>query len=156
VGMNERQVIDLYDFNKITHKLPSGYELRVEGRFAGLAAKLWRFLIKKGLLVQSYRDVEKVTRVQLDGCDLFDKICKHYYSLLSACRDPQMVLIGPNTMAELMHLPQLREYSGGPFSFSAQGERIDMVRGGRVKRAFNLPVRVVSQMEGVVIVDRER
>lgn len=156
MGMRERQMVDLYDFKEVTFKVPSGYELRVTGRFGGIATKMWRFLIRKGLLVQSFRDDVKVTRVHLDGGDLFDKIYRHYYSLLAACRDPERVLIGPNTMAELMNLPQLRDYAGGPFQFTAHGERIDEVRGGRIRRAFNLPVQVVPQMEGVVIVDSVR
>lgn len=153
---NGKQVIDLYGFKQKVTRFPSGYELRVKGRFAKLATKLWRYLIDKGVLVQSFGEQEKVTRIHLDGHDLFNKICEHYYNLLEACRDPEQVLIGSNTMRELMNLPQLRDYAGSPFEFTAYGERTDIIRGGPVKRAFNLPVRVVPQMEGVVILDRVR
>jgi hypothetical protein len=153
---NGRQVVDLYTMERVTFQVPAGYELRHDGRFAGLKKKVWNFLIRKGILVQSFRDHEEVKRVHLDGHDLFNRICEHYYNLLDACRNPSQVLIGPNTMSELMNLPQLRDYSGSPFEFTAHGERSDMIRGGPVRRAFDLPVRVVPQMEGIVILDSIR
>jgi hypothetical protein len=158
-NVNGRQVIDLYGFETKTIRFPSGYELRVKGRFAKVASKLWKYLITKGILVQSFGETEKITRIHIDGRDLFDKIYEHYFNLLEASRDPEEVLIGPNTLRQIMNTPALQDYQGGPFRLNAIGERChagarpgDMPR----KEMFNLPVRVVPQMEGILVLDRVR
>lgn len=158
MGMNPVQELAVYRGKKTLLQIPHGYELRVKGRFAKLATKLWEYLITKGVLVQSYIPEEKIERVRIDGRDLFDKIDKQYRALLQDCSEPEMVIVGRDTFRQMMSMRELSEYMGGPLSFIAQGARNEIVnRHGETRRTlFNLPVRVVSNMEGLVILDRAR
>jgi hypothetical protein len=161
--MNPVQTIEIYDFKEKHIRIPRGWELRVEGRFAKLATKLWDYFRKKGLIVQSYMDDVRIERVRIDSRDLMDNIMRQYEGSLFRDHDPEMVIVGRDTFRKMMGLRELHDYCGGPLSFTATAERWDQRGDPRqypgerpVKTMFNLPVRVVSNMEGMVIVDRGR
>jgi hypothetical protein len=153
------QTVEIYDFKEKNIRVPRGFELHIEGRFAKLAKKLWNYLIKKGLLVQSYMDDTRVERVRIDGRDLFDNIMKQWEGSLYRDHDPELVIVGRDTFRKMMSIRELHDYCGGPLSFNAIGERCHSTgrSGDRpTKTMFNLPVRVVTNMEGIVVVDRAR
>lgn len=149
--MNGRQVINLYRMERVPFRVQEGFDLQPRGRFAKLQQKLWDWCRKKGLIVHHYRDTEEVKRIVIDGCDLFDRIHEQYYSLMENMREPEMVLIGPQTLCEIANMPEMRDYNDGPFTMNAFGERRHT--SGR-REMFNLPVRVVPHMEGCLILDR--
>jgi hypothetical protein len=151
--------IEVYDYHERRVSLPAGFELRVEGRFANLAKKLWSYLIKKGMIVQSFRDDVRVERVVVDNHKLADAIFDRYFNLLDASRDPEMVIVGRDTFRQMMNIRELQDHCGGPLSLGVTGEiKYATGRPGDppIKRAFNLPVRVVNNMEGFVVLERGR
>lgn len=159
-----KQVIEVYDFVEKSFRIPRGFELRVEGRFAKLATKLWDYLIKKGFLVQSYETGTKVERVLIDERDLFENIMQQFDGSLYRDNNPEMVIVGRDTFRKMMNIRELQDYCGGPLSLNAVGERFDYPAGCDPrdptvrprKTMFDLPVRVVTNMEGMVIVDKGR
>jgi hypothetical protein len=152
------QTIEIYDFKEKHVRIPRGWELHVEGRLAKLATKLWDYCRKKGVIVQSYTTDTRVERVRVDSRDLMDNIMRQYEGSLFRDHDPEMVIIGRDTFRKMMGIHELHDYCGGPLSFTATAERLHgdprdpTVR--PIKTMFNLPVRVISNMEGMVIVDR--
>jgi hypothetical protein len=159
-----KQVIEVYDFKEKHVRIPRGFELRVEGRFAKVANKLWNYLIKKGVIVQSYMTDTKVERVLIDERDLFENIMQQYEGSLYRDHNPEMVVVGRDTFRKMMNIRELQDYCGGPLSLTAVGERCSYPMGADhrdptvrpTKTMFNLPVRVVTNMEGMVIVDKAR
>lgn len=160
MGMKDRfTTIDVYDYEERRISLPAGYELRVEGRFAKAAKKLWSYLIKKGMIVQSFRDDVRVQRVLVDNHKLSQAIFERYFNLIEASRDPEMVIVGRDTFRQMMNMRELHDHCGGPLSLGITGEiNYGSGRPGErpIRRAFNLPLRVVNNMEGFVILERGR
>jgi hypothetical protein len=162
VGMSDPvQTIEIYDFKEKHVRIPRGWELRVEGRFAKLATKLWDYFRKKGLIVQSYMNDVRIERVRVHGGELMDNIMSQYEGSLFRDHDPEMVIVGRDTFRKMMGIRELHDYCGGPLSFNAIGERYHAgdprdPTARPTKTMFNLPVRVVSNMEGMVILDRGR
>jgi hypothetical protein len=158
-----KQVIEVYDFKEKHIRIPRGWELRVQGRFAKLATKLWDLCRKKGWIVQSYMNDTRMERILIDSRDLMDNIMQQYEGSLFRDHDPEMVIIGRDTFRKMMNIRELSDYCGGPLSLTATAERWNQRSDPRqypgerpVKTMFNIPVRVVSNMEGMVIVDRGR
>jgi hypothetical protein len=163
MGMSEPvQTIEIYDFKEKHVRIPRGWELRVEGRFAKLATKLWDYFRKKGLIVQSYMDDVRIERVRIDGGDLMNRLMTHYEGSLFRDHDPEMVIVGRDTFRKMMGMQELQDYCGGPLTFNATGERFNRSGDPRdptvrpTRTLFNLPVRVVSNMEGFAVVERGR
>jgi hypothetical protein len=162
VGMNPVQTIEIYDFKEKHIRVPSGWELRVRGRFAKLATKLWDYCRKKGWIVQSYDQTIKVQRVRIDGRDLMDRLMTHWEGTLFRNGDPEMVIVGRDTFRKMMGMQEMQDYCGGPLNFNAMGERYHRSGDPRdptarpTRTLFNLPVRVVTNMEGFAVVERGR
>lgn len=160
-----KQMIEIYDYNEKHFRIPQGWELRVEGRFSKLATKFWNYCRKKGWIVQSFTTTSKVERVLIDGHDLMDRLMKHWEGALFRNGDPEMVVVGRDTFRKMMGMQELQDYCGGPLNFNAMGERYHCDGDPRdfrdptrrpTRTLFNLPVRVVTNMEGFVVVERGR
>lgn len=161
MGMRQRQVIELYTMKRKITKIPNGHKLNAHGRLARVHRFLWRTLERMGALAQAYDDHEKVIRIPFDADSAFEKIEEGYGNLMEFDRQPFEVLIGPRTLSELMHCRELRDYNY-PFTMEAQTERWEQPHRSYpgdptsrpVRKIFNVPIRVVPQMEGVLVLDR--
>lgn len=125
-------------------RIHDGYELNAHGRFAWLHRFMWHKLKEWGAIGPAMRDHVEVLRLPVDNDSIFDRIFESYHDRFANYCQPTEVLIGPDTLSELISCPELRGYNS-PFSFNAQA--------GFGKTIFNLPIRVVPQMEGVVVLD---
>jgi hypothetical protein len=114
---------------------------------AWLHRLLWRSLQRLGALVPAMNEYVSVLRFPMDNDTVFGRIFESRRDLFANHRRPSEVLIGPNTLSELMDCPELRDYPS-PIDFTAQC--------GFGKTIFSLPIRVVPQMEGVVVLDERR
>lgn len=136
--------VQIYRMQQSTRLIHEGYELYAHGRLAWLSRWLWRALQRLGALKPAMNEYADVLRLPLDNDSIFERIFKSRRDLFAHNRRPVEVLIGPGTLSELINCPELRDYSS-PFSFSAQA--------GFDRKIFDLPIRVVPQMEGVVVLD---
>jgi hypothetical protein len=136
--------VQLYRMQQSTRLIHGGYELYAHGRFAWLHRMLWRTLQRLGALKPSMNEYVDVLRLPLDNDSIFERIFESRRDLFARRRRPTEVLIGPNTLSELINCPELRDY-GSPFSFTAHA--------GYDRTIFDLPIRVVPQMEGVLVLD---
>lgn len=134
----------LYKMEERTLRVQEGYKLNAHGRFAWLHRLAWRTLKRWGAVKPAMRDHVEVLRLPIDNDSIFQRIAEARYDLMSRRRKPAEVLIGPNTLSELIGCPELRDY-GSPFCFTATA--------GFDRTIFNLPIRVVPQMEGVIVLD---
>lgn len=134
----------LYHTEERHFRVQEGYKLNAHGRFARLHRWVWRMLKRHGVVVSAMKDCVEVIRLPIDNDSIFQRICEARHDLFSRNRRPSEVLIGPNSLAELINCPEIRNY-GSPFSFDA--------RVGFGKTIFNLPIRVLPQMEGVLVLD---
>jgi hypothetical protein len=142
--MNRVQIYSMKEKTRLVHE---GYSLRPHGRLAWLHRMLWRALEKLGALSPAMNQYVDVLRLPLDNDSIFERIFESRHDLFARHRRPAEVLIGPNTLAELINCPEVRDYPS-PFIFTA--------RAGFDRTIFDLPIRVLPQMEGVVVVDERR
>jgi hypothetical protein len=139
--MNRVQIYRMKEKSRLVHE---GWKLRAHGRLAWLHRLLWRTLGKLDALAPAMNEYVDVLRLPLDNEGVFERIFKSRQDLFMRRRRPTEVLIGPSTLAELINCPELRDYSS-PFAFSA--------RAGFDRTIFDLPIRVIPQMEGVIVLD---
>jgi hypothetical protein len=136
--------VQIYRTVEKTRFLHEGWELNPRGRLAWLQRLFWRALGKMGALSPAMNEYVEVLRFPMDNDSVFRCIFESQSDLFMRHRRPSEVLIGPNTLSELIACPELRDYPS-PISFNAHC--------GFGKTIFNLPIRVVPQMEGVVVLD---
>jgi hypothetical protein len=143
----KREPITLYKMDTLTTLVRDGWEFRPHGRLAWLQRFFWRRLIHmKAVGVHMTEEVRSV-RLPCDADTVLGKIMEAREGLFRTYREPREVLIGPETLAELLNTPELREWHT-PFTIDSQAAINDR-SGGR--RMFGLPVHVVPTMEGVVV-----
>jgi hypothetical protein len=105
-------------------------------------------------------DDTRIERIRIDERNLMERLMQHYEGALFRNYDPEMVIIGRDTFRQMMGMQEMQDYCGGPLSFNAMGERYH--RDPRdpdarpTRTLFNLPVRVVTNMEGFAVVERAR
>lgn len=155
MGMKRR--IEVYKMSQTTLQIPSGQELNAHGRLAWLQRMLWHWLEKMGALNQAYRESVEVIRLPLTADEILDRIVEQYEGLFEVDRIPKEVLIGSSTLADLLSCDQLRHFPER-FGFDADVEyTLDKRRdptAPRRRRIYNLPITVVPQMDGVLVLDR--
>lgn len=137
-----REPITLYQMDTQIMSVRDGYEFRPRGRLAWLQRLCWWALVKMRAVGPHYTDEVKVIRLPLDGDGIVERIFQAYRGLHSIREKPSEILVGPETLSEILNSPEVRDYMG-PFSFSG--------RAGFDNTLFNLPVHVLPQMEGVVV-----
>lgn len=149
--MDDVQVIDIYKSKLTPIRIPEGFVLSPKGRFAKLQQRVWNWAVAKGLIVNHFITGEKVTRVAVRKSDLFDRLMDQYETIMLSMRDPEVVLMGPDTFRKMMRLSYEIPHDT-PFGLTATG----YVKRYRDQKAeiFNLPVRVIPHMEGCLILDR--
>jgi hypothetical protein len=99
-----------------------------------------------GAIAPAMNEYVDVLRFPMDNGSVFERIFESRRDLFMRHRKPSEVLIGPNTLAELINCPELRDYAA-PIGFTAPA--------GFDRTIFNLPIRVIPQMEGVVVLDEK-
>lgn len=134
--------ITLYKMDLRVAMAPNGYELSPRGRLAWLHRLLWRALLKMGAIRTSMKETVEVIRLPLSGDSILERIFNAREGMLKTYRKPREILIGPQTLAELISCPDLRD-SYQAFSFTG--------RAGFDRMLYNLPIHVEPQMEGVLI-----
>jgi hypothetical protein len=134
----------LYRAKEKARLVHEGYELYAHGRLAWLHRFLWRALDGVGALKPAMNEYVDYLRLPIDNDSIFQRILEARQDLFHRYRRPTEVLIGPSTLSELIGCPELRDYHSA-FSFDA--------RAGFGKTIFNLPIRVIPQMEGVIVLD---
>jgi hypothetical protein len=139
-----RNHVVLYRTDERTFRIHEGYELNAHGRLAWLHRWLWRMLNRMGAVAPAMKECVEIIRLPVDNDSIFQRIFEARHDLFNRNRRPAEVLIGPNTLSELISCPEIRDY-GSPFSLDA--------RAGFGKTIFNLPIRVIPQMEGVIVLD---
>jgi hypothetical protein len=142
-----RERIALYKMDTLTTAVRDGWSFTPHGRLAWLQRFLWRRLVKMGAVGVNLRDEVKIVRLPCDADTVLGKIIEAREGLFRAYREPKEVLIGPETLAELLNTPELRDWQS-PFTIESRAAIGDRSGG---KRMFNLPVHVVPTMEGVLV-----
>lgn len=137
-----RKPITLYKMDTISRPIRDGWELTPHGRLAWLHRLLWRLLVKLRAVGPRMTDEVKVIRLPLSGDGVVARIFEAREGLFATYREPKEILIGPDTLAELLNAPELRGYDS-PFQFTGE------MHNGRT--LFSLPVTVLPQMEGVLV-----
>jgi hypothetical protein len=145
--MMGREVIALYKTDMRTISVRDGWEFVPHGRLAWLQRFLWRRLVKMRAVGVHMRDEVQTVRLPCDADTILGKIMEAREGLFRAYREPSEVLIGPDTLAELLNAPELRGWNS-PFTIDSQAAIGDR-SGGR--RMFNLPIHVEPTMEGVLV-----
>ena len=120
---------------------PSGWDIAPKGRFGFIAKALWSILHRFGWLSQQKEVSYKVLRLPPPE-SLFDSIWSQINGMYSIDRKPSEILIGPDTLCELVSCPELRGYG---YQIEAAG------RGYYNGSPFDIPIRVLPQMEGVIV-----
>lgn len=126
-----------------TSLVPNGWKLNAHGRLAWLHRLLWRWLEKMGAVAQSYDEVVKTVRLPCSD-DVFRAILEQRSGLFEVSRKPKEILIGPHTLDELYSCPEMRDM---------MMKATMTARAGYGREFYNLPIRVVPQMEGVIVLD---
>ena len=139
-----RNFVQTFKLDARSTFIPNGWGLRAHGRLAWLHRALWRILTKLGALSQSMEERVEVLRLPVDNDNIFQRILEAHEGAFANYARPTKVLIGPATMADLLNCPELRNWNS-PFSFDAKA--------GFNRTIFNLPIYVVPQMEGVIVLD---
>lgn len=130
----------LYQLDSVTSFVDNGWELFPHGRFAWLHRLLWWWLQHMGAVTTHYKEEIKLIRFPCDENGVLAKIMESNIGLLKRFHEPKEILIGPNTLSELLNLPELRDWNS-PFCMEASGGR-----------SFNgLRITVLPQMEGVLV-----
>lgn len=142
--MRGRERVTLYRMGERISLRPVGFDLRPHGWLAWLHRALWWALHRLGALSQKFEEKVDILRLPVSNDDVLCAIMEAREGLFQVNRRPSEVLIGPHTLAELINCPELRDWNS-PF-------RIDATAGFE-RTLFNLPIRVVPQMEGVVVLD---
>jgi hypothetical protein len=142
-----RERIALYKMDTRTIRIPDGWEFRPHGRLAWLQRLFWRWLVKMNAVGVHMTNEVQTIRLPCDADTVLGKIIEARQGLFRAYREPREVLIGPETLAELLNTPELRDWYS-PFTIDSQAAIGD---GSGRQRMFNLPVHVVPTMEGVLV-----
>jgi hypothetical protein len=142
-----REPITLYKMETQTARIRDGWEFVPHGRLAWLQRLLWKSLLKMRAVGIHMTEEVKIVRLPCDADTVLGKIMEAREGLFRAYREPKEVLIGPETLAELLNAPELRDWHS-PFTIDSQAA-IGSRDGGR--RMFGLPVHVVPTMEGVLV-----
>jgi hypothetical protein len=142
-----REPITLYKMDTKVTRIAGGWEFVPNGRMAWLQRLLWRCLVKMRAVGIHMTDEVKIVRLPCDADTVLGKIMESRQGLFRAYREPSEILIGPETLAELLNAPELRDWQS-PFTIDSRASVGDG-RGGR--RLFDLPVHVVPTMEGVLV-----
>jgi hypothetical protein len=142
-----REPITLYKMDALPVRIRDGWEFVPHGRLAWLQRILWRWLVKMRAVGVHMRDEVKIVRLPCDADTALGKIMEAREGLFRAYREPREVLIGPETLAELLNAPELRDWRS-PFTIESRAAISDGHDGARM---FNLPVHVVPTMEGVLV-----
>lgn len=142
-----RERIALYKMDTRTISVRDGWEFVPHGRMAWLQRLLWRSLVKMRAVGVHMADEVQTIRLPCDADTVLGRIMEARQGLFRAYREPSEVLVGPETLAELLNAPELRDLRS-PFTIDSQAT-IGTRDGGR--RIFDLPVHVVPTMEGVLV-----
>jgi hypothetical protein len=139
-----KNYVQMFKMDARTLSIPNGMELAAHGRLAWLHRLLWRALVKMRALSQSMDERVEVLRLPVDNDSIFERIFEAYEGHFSNHSRPTKVLIGPRTLSELISCPQVRDWNS-PFQFTAKA--------GFNRTIYGLPIIVVPQMEGVIVLD---
>ena len=120
-----------------------GYVFNEGHRWKWLKRILWVALTKMGALSPHMDMKAHLVRMPAPS-DLFEAIWKTQDGLYATYRKPKEILIGPETLSNLLGDPRIRDCLQ-PIEAKGQG----YFNG----EAFGLPIRVIPQMEGVVVVE---
>lgn len=142
-----REPITLYKMDTLTTRIPDGWAFSPHGRLAWFQRLLWRWLVKMRAVGVHMTDKVEFIRLPCDADTVLGKIMESREGLFKAYREPSEVLIGPETLAELIRAPELGGWNS-PFTIDSRAAISDR-DGGR--RMFNLPAHVVPTMEGVIV-----
>lgn len=140
--MGRSNYVRIYRMQERLSYVENGYELKPHGRLAWLHRFLWWALLKLDALNTSMTERVDVLRLPIDNGEVFHRILEARHGLFDVRRQPRRVLIGPETLSELIGCPEVRDWMGA-FEFNAPA-----CRDGKI---FDLPIEVVPQMEGVVV-----
>lgn len=141
-----REPVTLYRMDEKVTRIRDGWEFRPHGRLAWLQRLLWRALARMRAVGPHMTDKIEMIRLPCDGDTILEKIMQARVGLFAVYREPREVLIGPETLSELIGSPELRDWNS-PFTIDATAAW--GTANGR--RLFNLPVHVVPTMEGVIV-----
>jgi hypothetical protein len=137
-----REPVTLYKMDTLTTLQPGGWEFCPHGRFAWLQRLFWKALLRMRAVESVTKEEGQVIRLPLSGDGIVERIFEAYEGLFKVHRQPEEVLIGPDTLSELLNAPEVRGFDS-PFQFSGAM--------GFGRTMFNLPVSVIPQMEGVIV-----
>lgn len=139
-----REPVTMYKMDQVTNMVRDGYHFQPHGRLAWLQRLLWRVLVKMRAVGPHFTETVQIVRLPCDADGVLAKIMEARHGLFAAHRKPSEVLIGPETLAELLGTPELRDWNS-PLTINSQA-----MFGGE-RRMFDLPVHIVPQMEGVIV-----
>lgn len=142
-----REPVTLYKMDELRTLVRDGWKFRPHGRLAWFQRVLWRLLVKMRAVGPHMKEEFQVIRLPCDADGVLAKIMEARVGLFRVHREPSEVLIGPETLSELLNAPELRDWTS-PFTIDAKAA-YGGSNGGR--RVFNLPVHVVPTMEGVIV-----
>lgn len=144
--MRNRQVIQLYQPERVLKYIPHGKELRAHGRLAPLHRFLWRLLSRMGALTDYMEETVEYLRVPINEEAVINAVGATLDGIHMRGGTPKEIFMGPNKFAELMNSPEARDYAH-PFSFNVSYEYGTPM--GRT--LMGLPVTILPQMEGVLV-----
>src|SRR5688572_19522437 len=111
-----REPITLYKMDYLPGIKDAGWQLAPHGRLAWLHRLLWWALVKLRAIAPAFEETVDVIRLPLNGDGIVERIFEAREGLFEVHRKPTEILIGPETLAELINAPELRGWNS-PFSF---------------------------------------
>jgi len=121
----------------------AGWSLTPHGWLAWLHRFLWWVLGKLNARGEVLEETFEIVRLPC-GDSIYQALLEQREGLFEVYRKPKEILIGPGTLSEMMGEPALRDVMM-PMSVNA--------RAGWNREIYGLPIRIVPQMEGVIILD---
>ena len=134
--------VQLFRTEQRIRRVRDGWSLRPHGRLAWLHTLLWKCLVRLNALSQSFVEEVDTLRLPISNDEVFHRILEARDDLFQNHRRPRRILIGPKTLGELIGCEELRSWPSA-FQFHAEA--------GFNRTLFDLPIEVVPQMEGVVV-----